>query len=355
MQEFNKKIKINMLYGGENIKGQGVLSATQEQNKLCQDYLDKDKFDIQINSKSKNYDIFHVHTINPTFYFNASKYKKHGVLVGHVHCIPETVENSIKLPKLFKKAFYKYMLGLYKSFEYIVTVNPVFIDKLNEYGINKDKITYIPNYVDNSLFYPDPNYKTYYRQKYDLDTRKFTVLCAGQLQTRKGIFDFIEISKKYPDIQFVWAGGFSFKKISDGYKEINKILKDHPENVKFLGIIERENMNEVFNLADVFFLPSYEELFPMTILEAFAAHIPVITRDLDYFPQILFDYYLKGNNNFDFETLILKLKDDQNFYKQQVNKSIEGNKKYSKESIGAMWDEFYTKVYQENQTRFKRD
>ena len=40
-------------------------------------------------------------------------------------------------------------------------------------------------------------------------------------------------------------------------------------------------------------LPSYEELFPMCILEAMCVNLPVLTRDLDIYNGILFDFYLR--------------------------------------------------------------
>ena len=79
---------------------------------------------------------------------------------------------------------------------------------------------------------------------------------------------------------FVWAGGFSFGRISDGYEEIRKMMKHLPPNVRFLGIVDREKMNEIYNMADVMFLPSYEELFPMTILESMNCAVPVLVRNL---------------------------------------------------------------------------
>lgn len=339
----NMSVKINMLYGGENIKGQGVLSATLEQNKLCLQGLSS-KFSISINDPKYNHDIFHVHTINPRFYFRFNKYKKHGVLVGHCHCIPETIDTSINLPKPFKKVFYKYLINFYKQMDYLITVNPEFIDKLAKYGIDKEKITYIPNYVDKDLFHKTGKPKDKYRIQYGLDKDKFTVLAVGQTQTRKGIFDFIEVAKMMPDVQFVWAGGFSFKKLTDGYKKIKQIMNNPPENVKFLGIVDREYMIQVYNMCDVLFVPSYEELFPMTILEAFCVNLPVLTRDLEYFPQILFDYYIHGHNNEDFVTLIRRLKDDPQFYELCVKKSYDGHGFYSKKSITQMWENFYTKV-----------
>lgn len=65
-----------------------------------------------------------------------------------------------------------------------------------------------------------------------------------------------------PDCMFVWAGGFSFGRISDGYEEHQENDETSSAECAFLGIVDREKMNEIYNMADVMFLPSYEELFP---------------------------------------------------------------------------------------------
>ena len=99
--------------------------------------------------------------------------------------------------------------------------------------------------------------------------------------------DFFALAKRMPDVEFIWAGGFSFGKISDGYEEIKKEMEHLPENVRMLGLLDREVMNEVYNMADVMFLPSYEELFPMTILEAISQGLPVITTDVGGIKEVL--------------------------------------------------------------------
>ena len=59
---------------------------------------------------------------------------------------------------------------------------------------------------------------------------KRQVLGAGQVQTRKGVLDFVNVAKQMPDVQFVWAGGFSFGRITDGYEELKKLQENPPEN-----------------------------------------------------------------------------------------------------------------------------
>lgn len=341
---------INMMSKAHTVKGQGVLSAYEEQVSLVQNHLD-DVYDVRIN-KLKFADIRHYHTINPEFFLTLPFAKIKSSTVGYVHFLPETLDTSLNLPKFIRKIVYKYVIEFYKSMDYLVTVNPYFIDKLVDYGVEKEKVTYIPNYVSSKRFYKLDKYannKT--KKKYDIEKDKFVVLCVGQLQIRKGIMDFIEVAKSMPDIQFVWAGGFSFKKISDGYNEINKILKNPPENVKFLGIIPREEMNELYNMADMLFLGSYEELFPMTVLEAVNCKLPILLRDIELYKGILDGYYLKGTDVNSFVQEIRKLKDDNSYYNKAVLMSDKCAKYYSEENVAKMWKSYYNKVYKNSQKK----
>lgn len=339
-------ISINMLSKADKIKGQGVLSAHDEQVNLVKNELLE--YDI-LENETKFCNIMHYHTINPEYYFTIPFAKKRGKTVAYVHFVPETLENSIKLIEPFKTMFYKYIISFYKSVDHLVVVNPYFINVLTSYGINKDKITYIPNFVSSKNFYGlDENTKNRIKEKYKLDRNKFTVLSVGQLQTRKGVLDFIEIARRMPDIQFVWAGGAVFGKISSGYEKIKCEMENNlPNNVHFLGLIDREYMNDIYNIADVMFLPSYEELFPMSILEAMCINIPILLRNLDIYNSILPNYYIKGENNDDFINKINLLKNDLDFYNQAVVMSSNGGKFYSKDHVASLWRDFYNDVSME--------
>lgn len=335
------------------VKGQGVGSAYDEQVALCKKYLSS-KYIIRENSDSFA-DITHFHTINPTYYFSLPWVKHMGVCVGYVHFLPETVENSLQLPRFSKWAFYRYLIAFYKTMDYLVTVNPYFIDRLTSYGIPREKIYYIPNYVSDTEFHTvSDKEKQNLRKKYGIED-KFTVMCAGQLQTRKGIFDFVECAKSLPDVQFVWAGGFSFGKITDGYEKIKKLVKHPPENVKFPGIIDRKYMNDIYNISDVMFLPSYEELFPMTVLEAMCCEKPILLRDIDIYKNILFDFYLKGTDVDSFVNQIKLLQSSEEYYSNAAKMSAKGHNYYNEKHIADMWNKLYTDVLNEKlPLRFKR-
>lgn len=345
--------KIDMLSQADKVKGQGVLSAYDEQVNLVKEGL-KDQF-IVTENKWPRADIIHYHTVNLIYFLSIPLAKMRGVTVGYVHFLPETVDTSLQMPKIFKKVFYKYLIQFYKSMDYLVTVNPYFIERLATYGVDPDKVTYIPNFVCDKQFYPmEGSAKKNLRKKYGLNQEKFTVVCVGQLQRRKGIFDFIEIAKQMPHMQFVWAGGFSFGKMTDGYKEIKEVVENPPENIKFLGIIERELMNEIYNLGDVMFLPSFEELFPMTILEAMNCKIPILLRDIEIYKNILFDFYLRGNNIEEFKEILDQLAEDKIFCEKACAKSWKGHEFYHRDHVLNMWEKFYNSILDETKpVKFK--
>lgn len=328
-------LTINMKSSADKVKGQGVGSAYLEMVELVKEI---ESFDVLINSK-KEADITHYHTIDLGHFFHA-KTKKSGVKIGYVHFLPETIDGSLKMPKFARRIFDKYIISFYKKMDYLVTVNPYFIEKLENYDIDRKKITSIPNYVSCQTFrsIKEADLERI-RKKYKLEN-SFTVLGVGQVQTRKGVLDFVEQAKQSPEKQFVWAGGFSFGAITDGYKELKEITENPPENVKFLGIIDRSEMNDLYNIADVFFMPSYSELFPMAILEAMSVGKPILLRDLDIYKGILEGFYLPGENE-SFKQIIDMLEGNTIAYQEAVDMSKKGSAYYSKENIKKMWKTFY--------------
>ena len=337
-----KKIRVNMLSMADSVDGQGVGSAYLELMKLLKED-GKDDFEIQLNKGVKNCDIIHAHTFEPRNYIKLKMAKV--PTVSYVHCLPEHFDGSIKLPKLAFKIFKKYVIDFYKSADHLVVVNPMFKKDMIKAGLDEDKITYIPNFVSKEKFYKKSASEIKkIRQKYELNEDDFVVLGAGQVQNRKGVVDFVEVAKMLPDIKFIWAGGFSFGAITDGHKKLEQIMKNPPKNVKFLGIIPRDDMNDLFNAGDLLFVPSYNELFPMTILEACSTDTPILLRNLELYEDILFKKYLCADNNKEFAKLIKLYKDNKKVYNEQVENAKYISNFYSKGNIYKMWKEFYTSI-----------
>ena len=339
------KIKVNMLSMADSVDGQGVGSAYLELMKLLKED-GKDTFEILLNDKVKNSDIIHAHTVEPRNYIKMKKAKV--PTIAYVHFLPDTLDGSIKLPKFAFKIFKKYVIKFYKNADHLVVVNPIFKKDMIKAGLDENKITYIPNFVSKEKFYKkNTDEINEIRKKYDLNENDFVVLGAGQVQNRKGVKDFAIVAEKLPDIKFIWAGGFSFGTITDGHKELEKLMENPPKNVKFLGIIPRDDMNDLFNASDILFVPSYNELFPMTILEACSTDTPIVLRSLELYEDILFKKYLCADNNDDFAKIIKKLKDNKKEYDKQVENAKYISNFYCKDHIYKMWKEFYTNLVKE--------
>ena len=153
-----REYTLNMLSHADQVKGQGVLSAYEEELALVTGRLDRLEGDgadyrirVRVNARTVG-DVTHIHTVNPEFFLQLPLIKAKGIAVGSVHFLPETMDQSLHIPRLFRKVFYSYLIQFYKSMDHLVTVNPCFIPKLAAYGIDPEKVTYIPNYVSAKRF-----------------------------------------------------------------------------------------------------------------------------------------------------------------------------------------------------------
>lgn len=338
-------LRINMFSTADKVKGQGVGSAYVELVRMLEDHFPND-FKITINSYAPA-DITHYHTINPSFYLSTFS-RRRGRKIGYVHFLPETLEGSIKIPQPFKAIFYKYVIAFYNRMDHIVVVNPSFIPKLERYGINKERITYIPNFVSKAEFYDvDDQQKQALRVKHGYDPKRFTILGSGQIQTRKGVLDFVKLAKQNPTIQFIWTGGFSFGKITEGYADLEKIVKDPPSNLSFPGIIDRAKMVQYYNMADLFLLPSYNELFPMSVLEAFSTNTPVMLRDLDLYKSIISGYYLPAADEKQMNEQLHQLLLNPDKLAALQHETTIASERYSEDHLAKVWYDFYNQQSKE--------
>lgn len=345
----HSKLQINMFSSADSVAGQGVGSAYDEQVRLIEEGA-SDLFDVSINKWTLNAEIQHFHTIDPTFFIKLLDHK--AVNIVYCHFLPDTLEGSLKIPKSLYPIASSYITSFYRHADRLVVVNPSFIPSLVKFNIPREKIYYIPNFVSHDNFHPLPESdRKEWRKKWNIPEDAFVVLGCGQVQTRKGVWDFVETAKMLPDCTFVWAGGFSFGAMTDGYESLRQLMENPPENVIFTGIVDRADMNHIYNMVDLLFIPSYNELFPMTILEAVNLSKPLVIRDLDLYKEILFDDYLRGENNEQFASLIEGLKNDPEMYRFWSQKSDELAHFYSREHVLGMWRDFYLDSWQEKQSK----
>lgn len=339
------KKTINIRSVSEMAKGQGVDSAFKEHVELLRN---SNIFDVRKNDTDVH-DILHVHTFDPKSKSLIKRYLRKGKkVVVSCHVMPDSLEGSLKIPKFILKLLVKYMIKFYSSADRLVVVNSFYKSELARLGLPKEKIYYIPNYVSRDVFKPvEDDEKNAIRDSLGIDAKSFVIVGAGQVQKRKGIDDFVETAKKCPDCQFIWVGGFSFGKMTDGYEKYKRILDNPPENLIFTGIVERPEVAKYFQASDMLFLPSYQELFPMTVLEASNCHLPLLLRDIELYKEILFEKYASGTDSQEFAEKIKLLKEDKAFRLEIEKKSIEISDYYSQENVLNLWEGFYTSLLKE--------
>ena len=330
-----------MLSLADIVKGQGVETAYNELISLLNRY-GKDDLEI-VKNGGLNYDILHMHTANPMSYLK-QRLTRNKTLT-YVHFLPNTLYGTLKIPKLFLDIYSWWIKRCYILSDYLVVVNPTYIDEMVKLGFKKENIFYIPNYVSYDTFNViSDKEKDKLRKEYNYKKDDFIVISIGQLHKAKGVLDFIELAKENPDIKFLWVGGFNFGKCMEGYKEIKKVYDNPYSNIRFTGVIDRSLVNKLCNMSDVFFFPSYYESFGLVVLEAARTEKPIILRDLDIYKKIYFDNALYADNNKDFIKYIRELKDNKKKYSDWVKKTKKINDMFEEKKIYEKWLNLYKTI-----------
>jgi len=104
-----------------------------------------------------------------------------------------------------------------------------------------------------------------FRVKNNLQDKKIVLGVANVWSDRKGLSDFIELSKQLDDnYKIVLVGDLRGAKI--------------PENIYHISHTNNQTeLAEIYTAADCFVNPTYEDTYPTTNLESLACSTPVIT------------------------------------------------------------------------------
>lgn len=219
-------------------------------------------------------DIVHSHSIDLGFIlsFACSKYKI--PIINTCHGISFNDSQF----SIFKRCLELFFLKNGK-FNKIITVDPNSLKSFKNNGLND--VIYVPNGADLNTIKENTN---------SIRGRKIRVIFVGRLEEQKGIKYLIESVKVLKDIEFelIIIGSGSQETKLRGF--VKKYGLD--EKIIFLG--NKKNKEVLYELlcSDIFVLPSIWEGFPLTILEAWTANLPVITTNVGGISKIC-----KNNKN----------------------------------------------------------
>ncbi|WP_219834872.1 glycosyltransferase family 4 protein [Paenibacillus sp. R14(2021)] len=116
---------------------------------------------------------------------------------------------------------------------------------------------------------------------------KVQLLFLGEIGPRKGIYDLVDAIEMLPEacksrIQLHVCGNNEIERLKTivSAKKLNDIITVH-------GWTSGEQKKKQLSNADVFILPSYAEGLPISILEAMAYGLPVISTNVGGIPEIV--------------------------------------------------------------------
>ncbi|MES2200796.1 MAG: glycosyltransferase family 4 protein [candidate division FCPU426 bacterium] len=283
------KIKVNIISESEGFKAQGVHTAFVD----MVDAMSKmPGIEILVNS-DQPCDILHAHTFGPRYWKLKRHYPGRRIMTAHV--VPGSFIGSLALAKYWAPISDWYLKVAYNSAEVVLCVAPQVKRDLAAIGV-KSRLEVLTNPVSTERFFPSPKLRTQGRRLLKLRSTEKICLSAGQIQPRKGVAEFIAAARALPEIQFVWLGGRPFKRLTAGFSELNKAMESAPANVHFAGVFELEQMPALYNAADLFFFPSYQENCALAINEAMACGIPMLLRDNPEYAELYGPCYLAAKD-----------------------------------------------------------
>jgi len=155
----------------------------------------------------------------------------------------------------------------------LVPVSQWLSDILKDSFLQKYPSSVINNGINTSVFKPSGNNE--FRERYGLQNKFILLGVASIWSQRKGLEDFIELSKTLgADYQIILVG-------------LTRKQKDQLP-VEILGIERTESVEELAELyasSDVYINTTYEDTFPTTNLESLACGTPVITYNTGGSPE----------------------------------------------------------------------
>lgn len=252
---------------------------------------------------NEDYDLLHINTIGPASMAVLSKAKKQNkAVIYHAHSTEEDFKNSYVLSNQIAPLFKRHLVSLYRQADAIITPTPYAKQLLMNYGLDLP-IYPLSNGIDLSRYQYDEDKVKAFRKYFHLKEDQKVIIGVGLYLHRKGIHDFIEVAKHFPDVKFIWFGHSPSISIP---ASLRLVIDNHPSNVILPGYVKGAIIEGAFMSSDLFFFPSYEETEGIVVLEALAAKCRVLVRDIGVYEEWLQHDHscFKGNDNPSFIRII---------------------------------------------------
>ena len=190
-----------------------------------------------------------------------------------------------------REAQSQYHTTIFQNITKIITVSD-YIKRKASVLFPANKIVTVHNGIDLTSFTrkKEPSVN---RQQIGFDDNDFVMVYSGRIYKEKGVSELIDamlLLKDMPNIKLMIIGGTFFGN-TDHEDEFVRSLKNKVHNIKdkivFTGFVPYEDLPDYLRIADIAVLPSmWDEPFGLTIVEALAVGLPLITTRSGGIPEI---------------------------------------------------------------------
>lgn len=189
--------------------------------------------------------------------------------------------------------------------------------------------------------------KGYTKRKKSND--ELRVLFLGFLIPSKGILDILRIAKKCYDndiknIKFVIAGKGELEEKIKTFIENNSLI----DIVRFVGWVSGNQKCELLKTSDIFFLPSYNEGMPISILEAMSYSLPIVSTRISGIPDLVIDefngYLFEPGQIDQFYEVIMKMKNNKKLIEKLGHNSFKHVHYFSSDSVFVDLKKIYSEI-----------
>lgn len=192
---------------------------------------------------------------------------------------------------------------IYEAASRIICVSDYITKSIKSINSHDTKCVTVYNGIDLTAF--SKNHVNISREEIGLDDHDFVIVYSGRINPDKGIKELTKAINKltdYPQIKLLVIGSSFFGDTTeddDFTEELRKNTAQIQDRIIFTGFIPYQEVPSYLKLADLAVVPSmWEEAFGLTVLEAMATGLPLITTRSGGIPEICEDiaYIVERNN-----------------------------------------------------------
>lgn len=159
-------------------------------------------------------------------------------------------------------------------------------DIIRYFNPEASKISITYNAVDSDFVVKDRKDIEYLYSKYGIPKEKSLVLYVGNLKPHKNLKTLLQAMTKLDDDVVLLLVGKAFKSVSLEEEEDKLHLKSR---VIHTGMVEKNELVDLYNIADVFAFPSLYEGFGIPPLESMSCGTPVVAANNSSIPEVVGD------------------------------------------------------------------